>query len=80
MTMPEWAKDTIIIHSTIYFSRWDAFKAWLGRPFFHDFKIHVELPVKYELEEKVHMGDLIKRRHQGMAEVVSDSSGPGKEG
>jgi len=79
MVMPEWAKDTIIIHSTIYFSRWDAFKAWLGCPLFHDFKIYVESVVKYELEEKVHMGDLIKRRHQGMAEVVSDPSGPGKE-
>jgi len=70
MTMPEWAKDTIIIHSTIYFSRWDAFKVWLGRPLFHDFKIHVESVVKYELEEKVHIGDLVKRKHQGMVEAV----------
>ena len=79
MVMPEWAKDTIIIHSTIYFNRWDAFKLWLGRPVFHDFKIHVDLPVKYELEEKLHMGDLITRRQPGMVEEVINPPKPGKE-
>ena len=73
MLMPEWAKDTIIIHSTIYLSRWDAFKTLLGRPLFHDFKIHVTSVVKYELEEKLHIGDLIKRKHPGMEEVEHEN-------